>query len=396
MNLEPNQAVAGNVVSSRIKLLFLTTGLGSGGAEVMLHSLLSTLDRDRFEPTVISLMDKGVYGTQIEELDIPVYCVEMLAGKPTLSSAQRLTKLIKQIEPDLIQGWMYHANLAAQFFNFFVNRQVPVLWSIHHSLHEISAEKPLTQGIIRFGSWSSKYTAQVAFVSEKSQSQHQQLGYAKANSCVIPNGFDMNKFQASNEIRQKFRRELNVDDDTFLIGSVARYHAMKDHANFLRAAKILLESHPETMFVMVGTEVDYDNPALTSLIDELGIGDRVRMLGQRGDIPQITPALDILSSSSAFGEAFPLVIGEAMACEVPCVVTDIGDSGWIVGDTGKVVPPKDSQALARGWQEIIELDASTRENLGKSARDRIVENFSLVSVVDRYEDLYQNIVAQRV
>lgn len=396
MNLESNQAVAENIVGSKIKLLFLTTGLGSGGAEVMLHSLLSTLDRDRFEPTVISLMDKGIYGTKIEQLDIPVYCVEMLAGKPTLASAKRLTQLIKQIEPDLIQGWMYHANLAAQLFNFFVNRQVPVLWSIHHSLHEITAEKPLTQAIIRFGSWSSKYTAQVAFVSEKSQLQHQKLGYAKSNSCVIPNGFDTDKFQASEAIRQKFRQELNVDNNTFLIGSVARYHAMKDHANFLRAAKILLASHPETVFVMAGTEVDYDNPELTSLIEELGIGDRVRMLGRRGDIPQITPALDILSSSSAFGEAFPLVIGEAMACEVPCVVTDIGDSGWIVGDSGRVVPPKDAEALARGWQEIIELDIAAREQLGKSARQRIVENFSLVSVVDRYEHLYQDIAAQRV
>ncbi|MEL6927019.1 MAG: glycosyltransferase [Cyanobacteria bacterium J06600_6] len=392
MNLESNQAVADRKIANKIKLLFLTTGLNSGGAEVMLLSILSTLDRDRFEPTVISLMDKGIYGSQIEQLDIPVYCVEMLAGKPTLDSAKRLTQLIKQIEPDLIQGWMYHANLAAQLFNFFVNRKVPVLWSIHHSLHEISAEKPLTQGIIRFGSWSSKYTAKVAFVSEKSQSQHEKLGYAKANSCVIPNGFDTDKFKADSEIRQKFRQELGVNDETFLIGSVARYHPMKDHANFLRAAKILLESHPETMFVMLGTEVDDNNPELTSLIEELGIGDRVRMLGQRGDVPQITPALDILTSSSAFGEAFPLVIGEAMACEVPCVVTDIGDSGWIVGDSGRVVPPKNAAALAKGWEEVVNMSVTDRAYLGKSARNRIVENFSLTSIVDRYEQLYQSLV----
>ena len=392
MKSDSSQTVVKNTASSKIKLLFITTGLGSGGAEVMLHSLLSSLNRDRFEPAVISLMDKGIYGEKIEQLDIPVFCVKMLAGKPTLNSARRITRLIKQIKPDIIQGWMYHANLAAQFFNFFVDRKIPVLWSIHHSLHAISSEKPMTQGIIRFGSWSSKYIAQAAFVSQKSQEQHQQIGYSKANSCVIPNGFDTDKFQASAEIRQKFRQELNITDDTFLIGSVARYHPMKDHANFLKAAKILLTDYPQTKFVMVGTDVDDRNSDLTSLIEDLGIGDSVFLMGQRGDVPQITPALDILTSSSAYGEAFPLVIGEAMSCEVICVVTDIGDSAWIVSDTGKVIPPKNPTALAQAWQEVISLDGSSRTDLGKSARQRIIDKFSLVSIVDRYENLYQSIV----
>ncbi|MEO0928170.1 MAG: glycosyltransferase [Cyanobacteria bacterium J06643_13] len=394
MKLDLEGATADDEVKKKIKLLFITTGLGAGGAEVMLVSLLSSINRDRFEPSVISLLDQGIYGEKIEQLDIPVYCVEMLAGKPTLNSAVRLKSIISEIKPDLIQGWMYHANLAAQFFNFFVNRRIPVLWSIHHSLHDLGSEKLLTQAIIRFGSWSSKYTGKVAFVSEKSQTQHQALGYSGANSCVIPNGFDTEKFQASPEIRRRFRQELGIAEDTFLIGSVARYHPMKDHANFLRAAKILLADYPQTKFVMVGTEVDPQNSDLTDLIQELGIGDRVSLLGQRGDIPQITPALDILTSSSAYGEAFPLVIGEAMSCEVICVVTDIGDSGWIVGDTGKVVPPKNAAALAQGWVEVLDLDQSARANLGQSARNRIVENFSLISIVDRYEQLYQSMVVR--
>jgi glycosyltransferase involved in cell wall biosynthesis len=394
MKVDLNQTAIDKTVKHKIKILFIITSLGSGGAEVMLHSLLSSINRDRFEPSVISLVDKGIYGEHIEELNIPVYCVKMLAGKPTINSAKDITKLIKQIEPDLIQGWMYHANLAAQFFNFFAQQKIPVLWSIHHSLHAISEEKTLTQGIIRFGSWSSKYVGQVAFVSEKSQAQHQQIGYSKANSCVIPNGFDTSKFKPSAEIRQNFRQELDITDQTFLIGSVARYHAMKDQANFLRAAHLLLAEYPETKFVMVGTDVDYENQALTSLIDTLGIGDNVHLLGQRSDIPQITPALDILTSSSAYGEAFPLVIGEAMSCEVTCVVTDIGDSGWIVGDTGKVIPPKNPTALAQAWQEVIMMDTSARADLAQSARNRIIKKFSLVSVVAQYEDLYQSLIDQ--
>ena len=378
-----------------MKIVYISTGLNMGGAEVMLYNLLLNINRDRFEPTVISLMDKGIFGEQIEQLDIPIYSVGMLAGKPSIVSARRMLELIKQAQPDLIQGWMYHGNLAAQFFNFVAAKKIPVLWSIHHSLHSISSEKPLTQGIIRFGSWTSKYISKVAYVSEKSQAQHQKIGYSKANSCLVPNGFDTSKFKPDSEVRQKFRQELNISDDIFLIGSQARYHPMKDHANFLKAAKILLAECPETRFVMLGTNVDYENQTLTDLITELGIGDRVYLLGQRRDIPQITPALDILTSSSAFGEAFPLVIGEAMSCGVPCVVTDIGDSAWIVGDTGKVVPPKNPTALATAWQEMINLDPSARANLGKSARSRIVEKFSLDTIVEQYENLYQSVIDQQ-
>ena len=120
MKLDSNQTAIESAVRCKIKILFIITGLASGGAEVMLLSLLSSINRDRFEPTVISLMDKGIYGKKIEQLEIPVYCVKMLAGKPTISSVRHMTELIKQVKPDLIQGWMYHANLAAQFFNFFV------------------------------------------------------------------------------------------------------------------------------------------------------------------------------------------------------------------------------------------------------------------------------------
>ncbi|MCC0177423.1 glycosyltransferase [Waterburya agarophytonicola K14] len=375
-----------------MKIVYLTTGLNMGGAEVMLYNLLSKIDRDLFEPTIISLMDKGVFGEQIEQLGIPVHSAGMLVGKPSLASVKKVVGLIKQAEPDLIQGWMYHGNLAAQFFNFVSGKKTPVLWSIHHSLHDLPSEKPLTQGIIRFGSWSSKYVSKVAYVSEKSQGQHQKIGYDRENSCVVPNGFDISKFQPSAEIRQKFRQELGISDDTFLIGSLARYHPMKDHANLLKAAKVLLAEYPDTKFVLIGTNVDSENSALTDLIAELDISKSVYLLGQRRDIPQITPALDILTSSSAFGEAFPLVIGEAMACGIPCVVTDIGDSGWIVGDTGKAVPPKDPNALAQGWKEIINLEPDARAEKSQAARNRIVEKFALDSIVKEYEHIYQSVV----
>lgn len=141
-----------------MKIVFITTSISRAGAEIMLYNLLSNIDCDRFEPKVIPLMDTGAIGEQIEKLSIPVQCVGMLKGKPTIASAKRIIEFVNKIHPDLIQRWMYHGNLAAQFFNSVAGQKTPLLWSIHYSLHKmISGEKPLTQAIIRVGSWTSQY-----------------------------------------------------------------------------------------------------------------------------------------------------------------------------------------------------------------------------------------------
>lgn len=377
-----------------MKIVYLTTGLATGGAEVMLYNLLAKFNRHKFEPVVVSLMDKGRFGEAIENLSIPVYSLEMNTGIPTIQTTKKLIKTINQLEPDLIQGWMYHGNIAAQFVSFISRQKAPVLWSIHHSLHSLSSEKFLTQALIKLGGLTAKFVKQVAFVSEKSKMQHENLGYSQHNSCIIPNGFDTSLFKPSVKIKKQFRQELGLPSDALLIGSIARYHPMKDHVNLLGAAKILLSNYPEAYFVLVGTDVDKENATLTNLITELDISDRVYLLGEHQDIPQITPALDILTSSSAFGEAFPLVIGEAMACGVPCVATDLGDSAWIIGDTGKIVPIKNPEALATAWQELISLGTEGRTTLGEAARRRIIDYFSLDSVVAQYESLYQQAINQ--
>jgi glycosyltransferase involved in cell wall biosynthesis len=171
---------------------------------------------------------------------------------------------------------------------------------------------------------------------------------------------------------------------------------MKEHANFLQAAALILKDYPDVNFVLAGTDVNQQNTFISGLIAELNISSQVHLLGERHDINRILAALDIVSLSSAYGEAFPLVIGEAMSCGVPCVVTDVGDSGLIVGNTGKIVPPCDSQSLANAWQELIVLDAADRIALGTSARKRIIDDFSLESVVAQYEALYQDILVKEL
>jgi glycosyltransferase involved in cell wall biosynthesis len=381
--------------SKKINLLYITTGLSIGGAEKMLFNLLAKIDRDRFQPSVISLIDRGFFGDRLEALNIPVYAIGMEPGKPTPDALWRLRQKFKAIRPDLVQGWMYHGNLAAQLGASTNVSQVPIIWSIHHSIASLQAEKITTQLIIKLGAFSGKYTSKIAFVSQKSQSQHEAIGYPADKSCVIPNGFDLTSFQPSVAAKQSVRQELNLPEDCFLIGKFARYHPMKDHANFLKAAALLLKDFPEVRFLMAGTDIDDGNTNLTQLIENLKIGDRVYLLGERQDMPRLTAALNLATSASAYGEAFPLIIGEAMSCGVPCIVTDIGDSAWIVGETGRIVLPQNESALAEAWKELIVLNEEQKSILATAARNRIMASFSLEAVVNQYEQLYRSSLSSK-
>lgn len=379
-----------------MKIAFVTTGLETGGAEIMLYHLLSKIDRERFNPAVISLMDRGTVGDRIAALGIPVHTINIKQGIPTIPDIWQLANTVRQINPDLIQGWMYHGNLAAQLASVFLHTKTPVLWGIHHSISSLKSEKKTTQLIIKLGGFLSSKTAKIIFVSQKSKIQHEALNYRVEKNCIIPNGFDTSLFKPSREARLDLRKELGLPESALLIGLICRYHPMKDHKNFLQAAGLLLKKHPENVyFVLAGTEVNSNNKILDNLIKDLGIVDRVCLLGERSDMPRLTAALDIATSASAYGEAFPLVVGEAMSCGVPCVVTDVGDSAWIVSNTGRVVGPRNPQALAEAWQELIVMSSSDREILGKAARSRIVETFSLEVIVKQFEDLYESAIGNK-
>ncbi|MGB3654841.1 MAG: glycosyltransferase [Rivularia sp. (in: cyanobacteria)] len=379
-------------------LAFMTTGLYTGGAERMLYNLLSKIDRQRFKPVVISLMDRGSWGTRIDALDIPIYTIGMKEGKPpTPGIISRLINTVRQIQPDLIQGWMYHGNLAAQFVQIFSARKIPILWNIQHSMYSLEYEKLMSRLVIHSGAKFSHSPSSIIYVSETGKSQHEKIGYWSNNGCVIPNATDSSLFAPSQQAKKDVRSELGLAEDDLLIGQFARFHPMKDHANFLNAARLLLENIAENVhFVLAGTEVNRDNQILLELIQKLELSHKVHLLGERSDMPRLTAALDIMTVASAYGEAFPLVLGEAMSCAVPCVVTDVGDSGWIVGNTGRVVPPRNSEALANAWQELIELGKQGRNILGQATRNRNTELFSLDSIVARYEEEYKNVLSQQL
>jgi glycosyltransferase involved in cell wall biosynthesis len=373
-----------------IRVLHIINDLSVGGAEMMLYKLLSGADSRRFSSAVISLGRRSTLDARLAALGVPVYHIDMRPARvPTPGQLWRLVAAVRRLKPDLIQGWMYHSCLAAQLSRVAAARRAPVLWSIHSCNNDLALEKRLTAALIRLCGRLSARPAKIIYVSEASRRQHEAMGYCPENSCVIPNGFDTTHFAPSTEARATVRAELGVSEDHLLIGLIGRFHPMKDHLNFLRAASLLSKDYHAARFLLVGREVDADNQALRRLIVRWGLDSRAHLLGERGDIPRLIAASDICSLSSSYGESFPLVVGEAMACGVPCVVTDVGDAAKLVGSTGLVVPPRNSEALAEAWRELIRLGSDGRAQLGEAARERVRENFLLASVIAQYEALFR-------
>jgi glycosyltransferase involved in cell wall biosynthesis len=374
---------------SQLRVIHIITSLTVGGAQLMLQRFLSSTDLYGFEPSVVSLMDGGTVGPAIEKMGIPVHTVGMKFGKPSLAALGKLIQVIRETKADLIQGWMYHANLAGQMAAMLSWRKIPVFWSIHATA--MAHQSRTTAMVVRLCARLSRLPAGIVFVSHASRSQHQALGYCSDKSCVIPNGFDTSMFSPSPGGRLSVRSEIGVPDEVSLIGLCARYDPMKDHANFLRAAALLVKQYPRVHFLLAGVKVDRDNPNLCGLVEELGLRRQVHLLGERHDMPRLMAALDVATCSSSDGEAFPLAVGEAMSSGVPCVVTDVGDNARMVDATGIVVPPRDSGALACAWQRLLEMGPEHRSLLGQAARRRIEQNYSLRAVVSQYEELYSSV-----
>lgn len=380
--------------SNPIKVLHIINDLSVGGAEMMLYKLLSTMNKERFSFAVVSLKKRGKLCKRVERLGVPVYTLASKRSFPTPASTWSLVRLMRRLRPDVIQGWMPHGNLAAQLVGALGQSRVPVLWNIRQSLYSLDYEKPLTAIAIKLGARLSKRPAGIIYNSRTGAAQHAAFGYSNKRSLVIYNGFDTKVFAPSASARHSVREELNVTENTVLIGLISRYHSIKDHSNFLRAAALLLEKYPDVRFVLAGREIEWDNQPLRELIQSLGLVNNVHLLGERQDNERIIAALDVATSAS-HGEGFPNVIGEAMSCAVPCVVTNVSDLPWIIEGAGRVVPKHDSTAMAEALIEMLERGQSGREALGHAGRARVMEHFRLDSVGAQYETLYQSVATSK-
>lgn len=371
------------------KILHIITSLSDGGAEAVLHRLCVSDKKNTH--IVISLMDEGKYGALLEKSDITVHCLEMPAGKIGFKALIKLYKLIRHFKPDVVQTWMYHADLIGGVIAKFAGVE-NIVWGVHNTTLIKGKSKRSTIIIAKLNAFISYFIPKkIIYCAEKSRQVQESIGFNSGIGFVVPNGYDIDDFMPNSVAGLNFRNEAKLAKDKFLIGHVGRFDPLKDHETLLTSIAELQNIKSDFDMMLVGGNLDEGNSVLSNIINRKNILN-IKRLGRRSDISSIMNAFDIFVLSS-ISEAFPNVLNEAMACGTPCVTTDVGDAALIVGDTGWIVPPRNPQALSRAMLEAIEEKHNNPiawEERKIACRNRIVNHFSIEKMVIGYHHIWFN------
>ncbi len=372
-----------------LKILHVITGLGAGGAERQLATLVLNADPAHTRHEVVSLIDDGVWGEALRARGVPVHTLGM-AGRPRdLPAFWRLARLIRRSRPDLVQTWLYHADFAGLIAARLAGG-VPVVWTLRCSNVRLEHYALATRLLLRVLARLSRRPRAVVANARSGWEWHESLGYRPRRHQVIPNGIDTTAFRPDPAARDAVRGELGIPAGAPVIGNLSRHDPMKDHPTFLHA---VIETHSDAWVVLAGIGTGPGNAALTNQIAIAGLAqERVLRLGERRDVPRLLAALDVAVLSSSFGEGFPNLVAEAMACGIPCVGTRVGDTALVIGECGRVVPPDDPVLLGHALGDVLALSPETRAALGARARQRIETLFSVPAMVAAYEALYRELV----
>jgi glycosyltransferase involved in cell wall biosynthesis len=363
------------------KILYVTAGLRGGGAEAMLTRLATAKPGVADEITVVSLLPAEAHVERLRAAGVTVVELNFDRAAGVASGLLKLARLIAERRPDIVQGWMYHGDLAALVALVMSGRrkQTRLVWGIRCSALDLRhyggfGLRLVVKACTLLSGWPDLVTANSA-VGLKS---HLAIGYRPRRAEVVANGIDVDAFRPDAAARRAVRLDLGISENTIVLAHVARVDAMKDHATFLAAMAQL----PDVSALLVGAGTE-----------NLPGAHNVIRLGRRQDAARLFAAADFVVSSSRFGEGFSNVLGEGMACGLPAIATDVGDAKLIVSDTGVVVPPEDPVALAAGIRALAGESAAARAERGTRARARIVENFALAGAVERNVQLYASLAS---
>jgi glycosyltransferase involved in cell wall biosynthesis len=287
----------------QFSLLHLITTLDVGGAEMSLLNLISRMDGTRFKNHVICLAEMGPLGEKISACGIPVNALNMPRGRLTVGGLVKLFGLIRQINPDILQTWMYHADLIGLLFGR-IFRVRPICWNIRCSNMDLVKYRWATVITVKLCAILSSLPNVIIANSREGANFHERIGYRGKRWEVIPNGFDLRVFQPDGQAKERLAMELGLDpkDLPVFIGYIARFDPMKDHQTFLDAASPLLVGRRDVHFVLAGRNVDQDNREISDRVPK-ALEEHFHLLGERDDAEKITAGLDVACSVS-LGEGF--------------------------------------------------------------------------------------------
>lgn len=374
-----------------MNIMHVIPGLSVGGAEMMLYKIVShrsagvthvvlCLSGDENLPMARKIQDSGVniFFVNIKSLNL-------------IKNLLYLNRICRSQSPDIIQGWMYHGNIFSVFLSLFFRHKRIIFWNVRRSLHGIKTEKLITRIIIKINALFSFVPKKIIYNSNAGLLQHQKIGFDTRKSILIPNGFDTSVFKPDSMLRNSVRKELQILEKEIVIGIVGRYHPVKGYDIFLSAASMAVNRFSNLKFILVGSDIVWENIDLKSKIEDLNLSKYIFLLGSRTDIDRIMNAFDIATSAS-LGESFSNALGEALSTGVPCVATDVGDSRVVLGGYGVVVEPNSASSLFNGWCQIISMDQEKRLYMTQSGRDNILKNYNIDSISSMYEENYKKFI----
>jgi glycosyltransferase involved in cell wall biosynthesis len=346
-----------------------------------------------YQHSVISLTGRGEVGLQLQALGIEVYALGMRSGLDIPRVVWELVQMFRQSRTDVVQTWMYHADLIGGFAARMAGIK-KVIWGIRTT--DVSAGGSRATAVVRWlcARLSRWIPHTIVCAAEASRRVHVALGYRADCMVVVPNGFDLPRLQATPEQVAGLRSACGFSADTVVVGTLGRFNAVKDPLNFVRAAGLLAREYPRAQFLMVGRDCNDANAELIGWIKAIGCADRFVLLGERSDVPVCLAAMDVFCLSSRT-EGFPNVVGEAMAMRKACVVTDVGDAAYLLGECGVVVPKEDSAALVEGMSKLVGLSVLERNFLGAQAHARIATEFTMDCTRERFEAVYANVLSDQ-
>jgi glycosyltransferase involved in cell wall biosynthesis len=332
------------------------------------------------------LTDVGTIGPSLRKHGVDVLALNMKSVADVPAALWKLRQIIKERDPDIVQTWMYHADLMGGIAARLAGHR-RIIWGIRTT--DIMKGTARSTAYVRriCAALSSRIPWAIVCVANAARDAHVAIGYDRSRIVIIPNGFDVESFRPRPDARTEIRAQFGWTENEIVIGCVARFNHYKDQGNFVRAAGEVAERCSNVRFLMVGAGVDTSNEELMGWIRDTRHADRFGLLGERNDVPLCLAAMDVYCLPSR-SEAFPNVVGEAMASRLPCVVTNVGDTAMLVGDTGLVVPKEDSRLLAEALTRLVTMTAEERAAIGMRAHARISETFSLASARRRFEELY--------